>query len=527
MLDLDHERMQRGAGAMKLAQTALPANGWNTRSIPVSQALRRDKHRQSIKRNHLSCAVALMLYAVLGAAAPWSAFAQPADIAVEAVEQEPLTTNLSPSASRPQSMSRRSRASYEDVIQYGSDVTISEGQHVREVTIVAGDVQIDGAVHGDLTVVLGNVRLGPKAQISRDVTVVLGVLEADPAATIRGERTVIGLDLDPRLRPLAEQGIRWFKSGPLLGRPLPLLHGWSWLVMGLFLLIYALLALLFPGALNAGTAKLQTDPGRSFLVGLLVTFLFLPFLLVLSITVVGLVLVPILICAMAATFVFAKTVVYGFAGQQVGSQFGWNALHGPALAVLVGGALFCLVYTVPIIGALAWFAVAPLGIGAIVLVCADRFRREGAPVQPVIAAASELASPAAIPGTEAALLPRAGFWRRFMATLLDLMLIGFIVAMVSRGPKWFLPVWVLYHIAMWGWKGTTIGGIVLGLKIVRVDGSQLTFAVALVRSLASFFSAAVLFLGFFWAGWSRDRQAWHDRIAGTVIVKVPKGTPLI
>jgi uncharacterized RDD family membrane protein YckC len=44
---------------------------------------------------------------------------------------------------------------------------------------------------------------------------------------------------------------------------------------------------------------------------------------------------------------------------------------------------------------------------------------------------------------------------------------------------------------------------------------------------ASFFSAAGLCLGFFWAGWDRQKQSWHDKIASTVVVRVPKGASLI
>ena len=63
--------------------------------------------------------------------------------------------------------------------------------------------------------------------------------------------------------------------------------------------------------------------------------------------------------------------------------------------------------------------------------------------------------------------------------------------------------------------------------LVRLDGQPMTFSVALVRSLSSFFSAFALFLGFFWAGWDKQRQAWHDKIAGTVVVAMPKGISLI
>ena len=72
-----------------------------------------------------------------------------------------------------------------------------------------------------------------------------------------------------------------------------------------------------------------------------------------------------------------------------------------------------------------------------------------------------------------------------------------------------------------------MGGAILGLKLVRTDGRPVNFGVAFVRSLASFFSGLVFFMGFFWVGWDRNKQSWHDKIAGTVIVRMPAGVPLI
>jgi uncharacterized RDD family membrane protein YckC len=80
---------------------------------------------------------------------------------------------------------------------------------------------------------------------------------------------------------------------------------------------------------------------------------------------------------------------------------------------------------------------------------------------------------------------------------------------------------------MWSWKGTTVGGIILNLKVVRLDNQPVTFVVALVRGLAAALSVIVLFLGFLWIAWDKDKQGWHDRIAGTVVVRQPRGTPLV
>ena len=121
---------------------------------------------------------------------------------------------------------------------------------------------------------------------------------------------------------------------------------------------------------------------------------------------------------------------------------------------------------------------------------------------------------------------RAGFWERMAAAFLDIILVIILTSIVHLHILGFL-ITLAYFTGMWTWRGTTIGGIVLGLKVVRVDGQPLTFTVALVRSLAAAFSAVVLFLGFFWIGWDPEKQGWHDKIAGTVVVRLPKAAPLV
>ena len=64
------------------------------------------------------------------------------------------------------------------------------------------------------------------------------------------------------------------------------------------------------------------------------------------------------------------------------------------------------------------------------------------------------------------------------------------------------------------------------LRVIRTDGAPLHFADALVRGLASIFSLAVLGIGALWILQDPERQAWHDKIAGTYVVKVPRNWPL-
>ena len=127
-------------------------------------------------------------------------------------------------------------------------------------------------------------------------------------------------------------------------------------------------------------------------------------------------------------------------------------------------------------------------------------------------------------GSGTLLMPRAGFWIRTAATILDFVLLVWLLFFTH---KFFLLFWIAYHIAMWTWKGTTIGGIICSLKVVRIDGRPVDLGVSVVRGLSAVFSAVVLCLGFFWVGWTRTRQSWHDLIAGTIIVRVPRAVSLI
>jgi len=146
--------------------------------------------------------------------------------------------------------------------------------------------------------------------------------------------------------------------------------------------------------------------------------------------------------------------------------------------------------------------------------------------QPPGTAASEVAAPpmaaatTSPPTPEAWSLPRAGFWERMGAGFLDMILVGILSGLVGKPPLGLL-VMLAYFAGMWAWKGTTVGGVVLKLKVVRLDGQPITFQVALVRGLAGVFSVVVLFLGFLWIAWDKEKQGWHDKIAGTAVVRLP------
>jgi uncharacterized RDD family membrane protein YckC len=131
------------------------------------------------------------------------------------------------------------------------------------------------------------------------------------------------------------------------------------------------------------------------------------------------------------------------------------------------------------------------------------------------------------PAHISAAMPRAGFWIRMVALLLDVILIGILMSMLHPFHDVHIVILAIYGAVMWKLRGATVGGIVFDLHVVRVDGRPIDWETAIVRALGCILSLVVVGLGFIWIAFDPNNQAWHDKIAGTVVVQAKKGAPLV
>ncbi|MGO9947570.1 MAG: RDD family protein [Steroidobacteraceae bacterium] len=429
---------------------------------------------------------------------------------------------------------------------------------------VLGNVYIDSKVDGDVVAVLGNVELGPNAEVGGDVVSVFGVLNRDPAAIVHGSmQRVFSVDFG---------GVGWLQTWIqrclLYGRPLAFAHGlgWAWTLALGFLAFYVCLALCFRDGLDRCVRTLETEPGATALAALLGMLLTPVLLVLLCVTVIGIAAVPFVVVALFCASLFGKAVMLAWVGGRVAGSRTGPAAH-PALAVLIGGAIVLVLYCIPVLGFLVYKLLGFFGFGAVVytLVLMARARKAangtagGVPPQPVAgvtAAASASSAPstnipgggpgvaaaaAASVGTSgpsdpgvaspliSAAMPRAGFWIRMVALLLDVILVGFLSSMPFHHSfgNFYLVMLAIYGAVMWKLKGATVGGIIFDLHVVRLDGRPVDWETAIVRALGCFLSFAVVGLGFIWIAFDHGSQAWHDKIAGTVVVRVKKGVPLV
>ena len=127
---------------------------------------------------------------------------------------------------------------------------------------------------------------------------------------------------------------------------------------------------------------------------------------------------------------------------------------------------------------------------------------------------------------------KAGFWLRFFAIFIDGLGVGIVSNIISNlmGADAMSPgassintlIGVLYFCYFWSAQGggQTLGMRVLNIKVVRTDGTPLTFVQAFIRYIGLIVSIVCLFIGVIWAAFDANKQGWHDKIAGTYVLRV-------
>ena len=78
-----------------------------------------------------------------------------------------------------------------------------------------------------------------------------------------------------------------------------------------------------------------------------------------------------------------------------------------------------------------------------------------------------------------------------------------------------LIYWILMEASS---QQASIGKLALGMKVVDERGARLTIPQAAGRNLLKFLSALIFFVGFLMSGWTRHKQALHDKITKCYVI---------
>ena len=439
------------------------------------------------------------------------------------------------------------------------------GKVGNEVVAVLGDVTINGEVGHEVVAVMGSVFLGPEAVVHGNVRSIGGRIERAPGSVLKGDThqvdvPIVGAEIGDGIKAWVHHCLRYL-------RPLAFADnlGWLWTIMLTALGFYCLLALMLPDVVRRSAETMETYPGMSLLSAVLAVVITPIAMILLSVTVVGPVVLGLMLFCIG---LFGKVVFLAWLGRRVTQPAGWQM---PALAVLIGGLITLGIYLVPVLGFIFQKLTGFLGTGIVsyTIILAMKQNAAVPPPAPSSSASGAAAGakmntgtmggsvisdsastpraavadpaqtmsgggvppvppqmPAAASPVQLSTLPRVGFWTRFAVTLIDMIALGIAVGILNLG-DYFPLVATAYFIVLWSLRGTTLGGVVMGIKIVRLDDKPVDWAISMVRSLGAFLSLFVVGLGFVWVGWDPQRQSWHDKIAGTTIVKMPKGVSLV
>jgi uncharacterized RDD family membrane protein YckC len=151
----------------------------------------------------------------------------------------------------------------------------------------------------------------------------------------------------------------------------------------------------------------------------------------------------------------------------------------------------------------------------------------------------------------------AGFWRRFVAYLIDKFIIGvlslililpfilfiglgafsmgthsyrdsdfpeaFPVVMALVGAYFTVVLLIivaewLYFSLMESKKGATLGKMAMNLRVTDMHGNRISFARATGRYFGKILSGLILCVGYLMAGWTQQKQALHDILAGSLVI---------
>ena len=167
--------------------------------------------------------------------------------------------------------------------------------------------------------------------------------------------------------------------------------------------------------------------------------------------------------------------------------------------------------------------------------------------------------PAYVPPAQASWQPSArppvayaGFWLRFVAFIIDAIVLSFLGTIITlpfvasmglreimRGhmpmsPEELMPLmgaiirlalirtvlnWLYYALLESSAWQATLGKKALGLEVTDMDGRRIGFGRATGRFFAKIISALILWIGFIMAGFTEKKQALHDMIAGTLVIR--------
>lgn len=245
------------------------------------------------------------------------------------------------------------------IVKINSDLFISEEEIVDTALTIGGDAVIAGEVRGNVVAMGGDVVIRPTALVGGEAVAIGGRIFRDEGSVVEGELVEVLPQVN--LRQLFAFLPAW-----LPGRPwVALFQAIYSLVLFLVFLALALLVEIFlPRQVTVVSQTLRGGVWMALIVGAGALAAFLPLVILVALTIVGIPLVPILFLFVSFGLLLGLVAVTLLLGQRLLDLIR-RGEHRPSLTVSLGAICLGLVYLLPFLGGVALLLAAVIGFGAV------------------------------------------------------------------------------------------------------------------------------------------------------------------
>jgi hypothetical protein len=231
------------------------------------------------------------------------------------------------------------------MVVVGKSATIEANQTVDEAVVLGGSLRVKGKVDGDAVAIGGSITLEPGSVVEGDAVAVGGKIKVESGATLRGDRTSISGPFSTLIAGLVKNAKK--KDGNIK-IDFPDFGFWGKVMTGLAIFLLGLLFLTFmPKKMDKMKQIMNHRPGASALGGLAIVFGFVPLLVLLCITLIGIPLVPVAILLAAVMFVLGLSVLAIWLGERIPL---FQDRKTPVVGLALGVGVLILVQMIPFVG---------------------------------------------------------------------------------------------------------------------------------------------------------------------------------
>lgn len=225
-----------------------------------------------------------------------------------------------------------------EIVKIGGSVEVPEDVVAQTAVAIGGSVTVYGRVLDEAVAIGGSIYIEPGAIVEGDAVAIGGIIDKSEDGVVGGDEVEIAI---PGCRVFSGmcRPDQWFQLG-LYFKVIGLL---------MFLALVLLVVALFPKPIETVSKTIEKDLLKTFLIGLVIILVFVPAIVILAITIIGIVLIPLWILLVLVGGLFGYIGLATLVGEKIFQSFKAKQV-AIVLSGLVGVLVLGIVGFIPVFG---------------------------------------------------------------------------------------------------------------------------------------------------------------------------------